>query len=149
MIIGTVIGTAAGIVVVVGLAAGSLFPGWTPGAGIGTEPGPAARLVAQGEGLTSLQAATGGSPRADTLTVSGAVNDVRLSGERIEVAVFERPGSGVLVRAAFDRQAWEEVLREVSVGDRVRVSGVSAVATGGGLVDMDGTGIERLGEAGP
>ena len=37
----------------------------------------------------------------------------------------------------------------VSVGDHVRVSGVGAVAIGGGVVDMDGTGIERLGEAGP
>ena len=51
LIIATLIGTAAGIVVVVGWATGSLFPGWTPGA----EPGPAARLVAQGEGLATVR----------------------------------------------------------------------------------------------
>ena len=111
--------------------------------------GPAARLVAQRDRTTSLQAATDASVRMDSLTVTGTVADVWPWDRRIFVLVEEdSETTGALVQAAFDPQTWEEPLREIARGARVRVSGVNAVAKRF-AVEMEGTQFERLRAATP
>lgn len=99
--------------------------------------------------LTSFQAATHPGVRADNLTTTGIVWDVWRWDGRIFVQVYEDPeDQDVLVVAAFDPQTWDEPLREIGRGTRVRLHGVNAVADSLG-VKMDGAQLERLVEATP